>query len=134
MNISRSKSVVGIWLLFQNSLYKAWLWTLVVANLFIGSKSRNKVLANKSWFTVCYKECLVLINMDKAWQQTIRFKFLDHKHVHTCMECMKLINYRKMKQQKQILKRQLYRNAWKRKQIHKKNPVQTSLGKDWILL
>lgn len=38
------------------SLYKTWplLWTLVVTNQFIGSKSRNKNVAIKSCFTVTH--------------------------------------------------------------------------------
>lgn len=38
----------------MTGLDKAWSQTLVVANQFIGSKSRNKVVANNSWFTVSW--------------------------------------------------------------------------------
>lgn len=42
----------------KNGLEKAWSWTLVIANQFIGSKLRNKVVTNKSWFIVFqYFQC-----------------------------------------------------------------------------
>lgn len=38
----------------KNGLEKAWLQTLVVTNQFIGSRSWNKVVKNKSCFTVSH--------------------------------------------------------------------------------
>lgn len=48
--------VANIFLVYNNmGLDNAWSWTLVVANQFLGRKSRNKIVANESWFTVTYQ-------------------------------------------------------------------------------
>lgn len=38
----------------KSGVDKAWSQKLVAANQFISDKSRNKVVANNSWFTVHY--------------------------------------------------------------------------------